>query len=230
MEETNKILEEIRDNLALVATAILKVTVGNVPAFVKVAQDALDSANEVVVAAVTSEIEEIVKDAPTTVKKADGLSMVIGVTVSSLVTKKTKGISMGDTGLIIDDNDGVGVWRTVSFKTASTPIKMRCGELSLLEGTAQPPNDEVVANEEVAENDTSEDSNEEKEATGVSPEPATAEGANYTFSAGAHKNNTVHGIYTGSARGSQFIIWSAEKHKDADAKAACASYLKVVNL
>ena len=229
MEETKKILEEIRDNLALIATAILKVTVGNVPAFVRVAQDALDSANKVVVTAVTNEIEEIVKDATTSANKADGLSMVVGATVRSLVSKQTKGISVGDTGIITDDNHGVGVWRTVIFKTSRTPIKMRCGELSLLEGTAQPPNDKVVANEEVADNDTSEDSNKEKEAIGVSPEPATAEGANYTFSAGAHKNNTVHGIYTGSDRGSQFIIWAAEKHKDADAKVACASYLKVVN-
>lgn len=229
MEETNKILEEIRDNLALVATAILKVTVGNVPAFVKVAQDVLESANKVVVTAVTSEVEEIAKEAPVTVKKADGKTMVIGATVGSLTEKKTKGLSIGDTGIIVDDNDGVGVWRTVAFKSSSTPIKMRCGELSLLEGAAQPPNEEEVANEEVAESETLEDSKETKEDSGVSPEPATAEGANYTFSAGAHKNNTVHGIYTGSDRGSQFIIWAAGKHKDIDAKAACASYLKVVN-
>jgi hypothetical protein len=230
MKDLEPVLTEISKNLELIAEAILKVTVGNVPAFVKVAQDVLDSANKVVVEAVTGEIEEIVADAPAVIKKADGKAMINSATVSSLVAKKTKGISIGDTGVIIDDNDGIGVWRTVVFKTSKHPIKMRCGEISLLTGDAQPPSDEVAANEEDAGKDTIEDSSDSNEDSGVSPDASSAEGANYAFTAGAHKNNTVHGIFTGSDRGAKFITWSAEKHKDEAAKAACASYLKVVNL
>jgi hypothetical protein len=230
MENIEAILKSMNENLELIAEAILKATVGNVPAFVKVAQDVLEAANEVVEVAVSEAVVDAVEDRPAKVEKTDGKTLTVGVRVSALTAKKTKGISIGDEGLITDDNEGIGVWRTVIFKSSTKPVKMRCGELVLLEGDAQVPNDEVPSNEEEVAVEAVEDSSNEKAEVGVSTDPATAEGANYVFTAGAHKNNTVHGIYTGSDRGAKFITWSAGKHKDETAKTSCASYLKAVGV
>jgi len=231
MENIEAILKSMNENLELIAAAILKATVGDVPAFVKVAQDVLETANKAVSEAVVEEVKTVAAEGVNeTPVKVSGNDLIVGTYVKAMVEKKTRGISVGHTGQIIDDNNRQGVWRTVDFDGVEKVVKMRCGELEITEKGAEVPNEAAPTNEESVIEEVSEDSNSENKASGVSPDAANAEGANYTFTAGAHKNNTVHGIYTASDRGAKFITWSADKHKDEAAKSACVSYLKVVNL
>ena len=228
MEDIVSELKNINDSLQLIAEAILKTSVGaDVPAFVKVAQNVLSKANAKVTEAVVEEVKQI--ETPKATGEASSASdLIVSSRVTSIVTKKNKGLFVGAEGVIVNDNDGKGSWRTVAFTGLPKPTKMRCNELKLLEGDSQVSDEAVPANEEVDNEEPQEASNTENEPPVVSPPEEKKSPGTYLFSSGAHTGKSVSETFHEGGKSEAFVRWFANKGKDEEVKAACADYLTEV--
>ena len=178
-DETKTILRGIEENLRLIAEAILQTGIGTpVPAFVKVAQDVLEVANEKVgesvVETVKNEmadepmnpvVEEVVKE---TSKPVKGDLDIGARVVYAGKPNKSKGLVTGHLGVIVD-NPGTA-WIKVQFEGISRIVPSRKKDLRLVDGEdAQPPVEEEPANEPVPSEAEEKNSNQPNEAYAESP-------------------------------------------------------------
>lgn len=178
-DETKTILRGIEENLRLIAEAILQTGIGTpVPAFVKVAQDVLEVANEKVgesvVETVKNEmadepmnpvVEEVVKE---TSKPVKGDLSIGARVVYAGKPNKSKGLVTGHLGVIVD-NPGTA-WIKVQFEGISRIVPSRKKDLRLVDGEdAQPPVEEEPANEPVPSETEEKNSNQPNEAYTESP-------------------------------------------------------------
>lgn len=178
-DETKTILRGIEENLRLIAEAILQTGIGTpVPAFVKVAQDVLEVANEKVgesvVETVKNEkadepmnpvVEEVVKE---TSKPVKGDLSIGARVVYAGKPNKSKGLVTGHLGVIVD-NPGTA-WIKVQFEGISRIVPSRKKDLRLVDGEdAQPPVEEEPANEPVPSETEEKNSNQPNEAYEESP-------------------------------------------------------------
>lgn len=244
-DETKTILRGIEENLRLIAEAILQTGIGTpVPAFVKVAQDVLEVANEKVgesvVETVKNEkadepmnpvVEEVVKE---TSKPVKGDLSIGARVVYAGKPNKSKGLVTGHLGVIVD-NPGTA-WIKVQFEGISRIVPSRKKDLRLVDGEdAQPPVEEEPANEPVPSETEEKNSNQPNEAYEESPksedpslesESETTIANDVVYSSGAYANMTVAKVYGSNERGKKFVVWTAKAHKDETIKAAAQDFLK----